>query len=143
MKREVLIKIKGIQRQDGDEDSMELITVGHLFKKQADYFISYIETEASGYAGCRTVVKVENGGRVLMDRYGKNRSQITIEKGVRHQSRYQVEGGALMIGVIGQHIESTIGDDGGELRLGYSLDINAHLAYENEVTITVRSHEPT
>lgn len=140
MKKEVLIDIKGIYNQDGEEDAIELFTTGSYYKRNGCYCISYEESEMTGFEGTHTLVQVEDGGKkVTLQRTGTSKSQLIIERGVRHQCHYDTgAGGAMMIGVSGDRIVSDLGSAGGKLEFSYSLDINTLLASENTVYINVR-----
>ena len=70
MKKDVLIEIKGVYRQDGEEDSVELFTTGSYYKRNGHYYIAYDESEVTGFEGSRTVLKVEESGRVTLTRSG-------------------------------------------------------------------------
>ncbi len=76
-----------------------------------------------------------------MLRSGAARSQLIIERGVRHQCLYGTGAGDLMIGVSGDEIVSRLTEDGGELEFKYSLYINTSLTSENEVYISVEHPE--
>lgn len=142
MKKEVLITIKGTQLQDGEKDEVELFTTGNYYRRGNSYFIAYDESEATGFQGSRTIVKVEDGlKRVTLNRTGTTKSQLIVERGVRHQCNYDTGYGNFTIGVLGDRICSTLNENGGELEFGYSLDINASLASENTVAISIRQPE--
>ena len=51
MKKDVLIDIKGIYRQDGEQDQVELVTTGSYYKRNGDYYIAYDESEMTGFDG--------------------------------------------------------------------------------------------
>ena len=129
MKKDVLIDIKGIYRQDGEQDQVELVTTGSYYKRNGDNYIDYEETEMTGFHGTHTVLRVELSQRV---------SQLIIERGVRHQCHYDTGYGAMTIGVSGDRVFSDLDDHGGKLQFSYSLDVNTSLASENEVFINVR-----
>ena len=137
MKKDVLIEIKGIYRQDNDEDSVELLTTGSYYKRNGHYYIAYDESEATGFEGSRTVLKVEDSDKVTMTRSGRARSQLIIERGVRHQCHYDTGYGPMTIGVSGDRVVSGLTDEGGSLEFAYSLDVNTLLASENAVFINV------
>ncbi len=140
MKKDVLISIKGIQTQDGEEDVVELLTTGSFYRRGENYYIAYDESEATGFEGARTTVKLEEqDARVTMKRSGSISSQLIIESGIRHQCNYDTGYGNIIIGVLGDHIRTTLTDEGGKLEFGYSLDVNASLASEHTVAIEVRS----
>ncbi|HHY53346.1 MAG TPA: DUF1934 domain-containing protein [Clostridiales bacterium] len=139
MKKDVLISIKGIYNSEGDQDVIELFTTGQYYKKNGCYYISYEESEATGFEGSRTTLKVDqNEDMVTMERTGAAQSQLIVQRGVRHQCHYNIGYGDLMVGVLGSRIKSNLDDHGGDLEIKYSLDINSMYSSENEMYINIR-----
>ena len=69
-------------------------------------YITYKETDATGYAGCTTTVKAEeNGRRVSMLRFGPVPGQLIVEKGVRHICHYETGQGSLSLGLTADEID--------------------------------------
>lgn len=143
MKKNVIINIKGTQSFDDNDDIIELMTVGSFSKRGGSYYISYDETEATGFDGSKTTLKVDGDNCVTMSRTGNNRSQLIIEKGTRHQCSYDTAFGNVMMGVFANKIESNLSDSGGDLKVKYTLDFNASMASENELLINVKECKPT
>lgn len=140
-----LITIKGTMEQNGDSETIELMTRGNFVLRGGSYFIVYAETEATGYAGCTTTVRVTQDARlVTMTRFGKNASQLVIEKGIRHLSHYETGYGSITLGVAADEIEHELTADGGRLRFSYTLDSGAEtLISRNSVLITVERLKPS
>ena len=70
-----LITIKGTMEQNGENDTVELMTRGNFVQRGNSYYIVYAETEATGYAGCTTTVRVSQDARLVsMTRFGKTSS---------------------------------------------------------------------
>ena len=138
MREDYLIKIKGVQEADGEENSVELMTRGSYVQRGGNYYISYRETEATGYAGCTTTVKLDRTGKVSMLRYGPMHSQLVIEKGRRHICHYDTGQGSITMGIAADEIVANLDERGGSLHFSYNLDINASLFSKNTVNITVR-----
>ena len=69
-KKDVFISIIGKQSADREIETSELYTNGTYYMQNGNYYIAYDETEASGYKGCRTVVKVAGSDKVVMMRSG-------------------------------------------------------------------------
>lgn len=136
MKQEAMITIKGIYNVNGERDVVELLTCGDFYKKNDDYWLSYDETETTGFEGHRTTLHVEPS-RVTMQRSGKTESQLIVERGCRHQCSYDTGYGAVMVGINGRDIRSTLSEAGGEVDFSYAMDINTALASENRVIIKV------
>ena len=139
MDERFLITIKGTMEQRGDSDTVELMTRGDLIHKENAYYIVYKETETTGYAGCTTTVKVaEDARRVSMTRFGKNHSQLIIEKGTRHLCHYETGYGSITLGVAADEIVQELGPEGGHARFSYVLDSgNEELISRNLVQVTV------
>ena len=138
MKEDYLIKITGIQESDGEKNSVELMTRGSFVRRGGSYYISYRETEATGYEGCTTTVKLDRMGKVSMLRYGPMPSQLVIAKGRRHICHYDTGQGSITMGIAADEIVADLNERGGRLQLSYNLDINANLFSKNTVNITVR-----
>ncbi|MGN0983213.1 MAG: DUF1934 domain-containing protein [Gemmiger sp.] len=126
MEEKYLITIKGTLEQGGERETVELMTRGSLAHKSGAYYIVYRETEATGYDGCTTTVRVTDDARlVTMTRFGKAPSQLVIEKGTRHLCHYETGFGALSLGVAADVIENGLGETGGRLQFSYTLDSGA------------------
>ena len=138
MREDYLITIRGIMEQDGESDEVELMTRGSFMKKGDHFYIVYKESQATGYQGCVTTVKVESEEKVSMISYGKAPSQLIIEKGKRHVCHYETGMGALNLGVAADYIESELSSEGGRIRFGYYLDMDTHTVSRNTVDITVK-----
>ena len=118
-----LITIKGTMEQNGENDTVELMTRGNFVQRGNSYYIVYAETEATGYAGCTTTVRVSQDARLVsMTRFGKTSSQLIIEKGIRHLCHYETGYGSISLGVAADVIEHNLLPDGGELQFSYTLD---------------------
>lgn len=137
MKKDVLISIKGVYAVEDDHDVVELFTTGQYYKKNGEYYISYEETEATGFEGSRTTLRIQPA-KVTLERVGEAHTQLIVEQGVRHQCHYDIGYGDMMIGVLGGRIKSSLDDAGGSLEFRYSLDVNSLLASENEMYVNVK-----
>ena len=138
MHEDYLITIKGTMEQNGERDQVELMTRGSYVQRGGSYYITYKETEATGYQGSTTTVKVEGDSKVSMLRFGTAPSQLVIEKGRRHVCHYDTGAGALSLGVAADYICSKLGPQGGSVHFGYLLDMDTQSISRNLVEITVR-----
>ncbi|MDL2219162.1 DUF1934 domain-containing protein [Ruminococcaceae bacterium OttesenSCG-928-O06] len=141
MKENYLINIEGTMEQDGELDSVQLMTRGSFLRKNNNFFISYKETEATGYEGNITTVKAEGAGKVSMLRFGSAPSQLVIEKGRRHVCHYDSGYGVLSLGVAADEIFNHLTDTGGKLTFSYTLDTGDAQLSHNKVKITVQEAE--
>ena len=100
LKEEYIIRIKSRIDQDGqDLQEVELMTRGSFLLRNGSYYITYKETETTGYAGCVTTIKLAaDSSRVAMLRYGTARTQLIIEKGRRNLCHYETGYGSMTLG---------------------------------------------
>ena len=134
MTQPVVLSIRGRQRYDGQEpDVIELMTDGTMAFVDGGWDISYEETELTGMAGVTTTFRVEPG-KVTLRRTGKLRSEMVFQEGVRHESLYQLDFGALLMTVTAKQVYYDIVSDGGTIDIVYSIEI------ENSAAGTVDYH---
>ena len=123
MKQAVVLNICGRQSYEGQEpDVIELMTEGTMELKDGGWEISYEETELTGMAGVTTTFRVEPGV-VTLRRTGKLRSEMVFQQGVRHESLYQLDFGALLMAVTAKQVYFDIVPDGGVIDIVYSIEI--------------------
>ena len=79
----------------------------------------------------------QDGGLVTMTRNGAYTTQMVMERGRRHVCHYATPFGDMLLGIFAKKVESSVTEDGGELLLNYTIDVNADLAASNELKITV------
>lgn len=140
-KKDVFLSIKGIQNVDGEKDVIELLTCGTFCLRNNKYYISYQESETTGFKNSDTLLKIEGNSVVTLTRTGGTSSHLVIEKGKRHQCHYDTGYGSLTVGISGNSIISTLSNLGGELDFSYSMDINSALTSENRVIITIKESD--
>lgn len=138
MNEDYLITIRGTMEQGGERDKVKLMTRGSFVRRNGSFFITYKETETTGYAGCVTTVKVEDSQKVSMLRFGSAPSQLVIEKGRRHVCHYETGYGSLSLGVAADEIESRLSEKGGTVQFSYLLDVDTASISRNTVKITVK-----
>ena len=74
---------------------------------------------------------------VTMTRNGAYTTQMVMERGRRHVCHYATPFGDMLLGIFAKKVESSVTEEGGELLLNYTIDVNADLAASNELKITV------
>lgn len=139
MNKDVLISIKGtVVSPGGMPEVIELVTEGRYYNRNGAYYISYHESEATGFEGVTTTLKVDGDHCVTLIRNGSQRSRLTLEKGRRHLCQYDTGYGYTMLGISGCKIKSGLGDIGGELVFNYTLDVDSNTVSQNEVYVSVK-----
>ena len=128
MKNNVMLSIRGRQSYlDQEPEIIELVMEGSLSKTEAGWDITYLESELTGLAGVTTTFVVAPDA-ITLTRTGPLSSQMVFQKGVRHESLYQMEFGALMITVCATRILSQLSEEGGTVDLTYAIEIEQSAA---------------
>ena len=123
MKIPVILSICGKQTyMDQEPEVIELITEGIMEHRNGAWHISYDESDLTGLSGVTTTFEIEPG-KIVLTRTGKLNSQMVFQKGVSHDSLYQMEFGALMLTVCATGIDAKLDEAGGTIDLDYRIEI--------------------
>jgi len=138
MDKNVIISVKGVQTaEDRETNVLELVTEGKYYKKDDAYYVTYNESEVTGMNGTTTTLKIA-GGIVTLMRSGSVNSHFIFQQGQKHVSYYDTEHGAFTIGVLASEVDVRMDDNGGEIRVGYQLEIDNSRSGENDFYMSVR-----
>ena len=141
MEKEVVISIKGMQKYEGTPpDAMELVTKGRLAREGGSYTLSYQESELTGLGGTLNTIQVD-GEQVTLMRMGEFNSQLVFQEGRRHLSMYNTPYGAMTIGVNTRHLLAELTDQGGDIEVDYSVEVDHAIAGRNVFRINVKEAE--
>lgn len=128
MKLPVILSLRGRQvYMDQEPDVIELVTEGTLEKQGDCWEILYDESDLTGLEGATTSFRLEPG-KIVLTRSGRLNSQMVFQVGLKHDSLYQMEFGALMITVCATKIEFVIDETGGYVDLIYGIEIENNAA---------------
>ena len=120
MNENYLITIKGIIRNDDDEDIEELTTTADYFERDDKKLIKYREfaAEQNGNAyAIINIIKIEGERITHIKRFEGNSGQMIFESGIRHQSVYLSMMGQLSIGIYTDYLYADI-DENGSVNIG-------------------------
>ena len=99
--------------------------------------IQYEESQLTGLEGVTTTFEVFPG-KVILTRTGKLNSQMIFVEGVRHDSLYQMDFGALMISVCATTIRISVDEDGGTIDLEYDIEVEQSAAGKISYHLDIR-----
>jgi len=122
MDKDVLISVTGAQTGGPNGEETELITKGRFSRQSGAYYITYDESSVTGMLGTTTTLKVD-GGVIALVRHGCVNSQFLFEEGKKHLSYYDTPDGSYAVGIFTRKMDVDIDDRGGEITVGYAVDI--------------------
>ncbi len=135
--KKVLIKVKGVQGIDGDNNVIELVTEGTLRRFENEYTITYTEEQTVEGSKTKTVLTVQSDNTVVLERRGDLNSRLVITKGERNNCLYAMPQGTLSLGIYGKEVKSNLTESGGTVKMVYTIDANLEPISENTVEIFV------
>lgn len=138
MKKRVILSVCGRQKyMDQEPDTIELVTEGTMEYRDNGWNICYHESELTGLEGVTTNFRVERD-KIVLTRTGRLNSQMVFQQGVKHDSLYQMEFGALMISVCANRIIANLDDSGGMIDLIYDIEIEHSTAGQVDYHLDIR-----
>ena len=129
MKHNATIFVKGIQRVDGDKDTVEMSGAGTVETTEKGLRLCYSEYDDEGIRSDTALTLI--GETVKIDRSGGNEMTMIVPTGKHRKCSYDTPMGALLIGTYGTHLSH----GGNTLSLKYDLDMNSVLMSKNELEI--------
>lgn len=134
----VILSVRGCQSyMDQEPEEIELVTEGTLKKTGESWELQYEESPLTGLEGVTTTFEVLPG-KVILTRTGKLNSQMIFVEGVRHDSLYQMDFGALMISVCATAIRVSINEGGGTIDLEYDIEVEQSAAGKISYHLDIR-----
>ena len=131
MKKEAVIKIVSMQRTENGDNSGEMTVAGSISYENDKVVIEYVENNEE------TTISVLKGNIISIVRKGQFSSEMMVEKNTRHHTFYRTPYGELTMGIYGNQVEWSKDDNGGVLKMKYSLDFNNGFVSENTMKIYI------
>ncbi len=135
----VMISIKGMQSSEDsrEEDAIELVTDGKYSFTDKEICFSYQESELTGLEGTETTFKILPE-LVMLTRVGKLNTHMVFQPGRKHNFLYDTPYGTITMGVNTSVINCSLDENGGELKIFYSIDMDNSPVGRNAFIINIR-----
>ena len=137
MKKDVMISLVGKQNDGEEQEKIELLTEGVYYSEDGKHFVTYDETEVTGFEGTTTTLQIE-GERLTLVRSGQNNSQLIFEKGQRHLCCYETAYGVFTIGIRSSDVSINLGDSEGVVSAEYRVEIDNTASVYNDFKMQFR-----
>jgi len=132
-----MIRMKSIQKVDGEDSEVELLTKGEFSYSDGKYRVSYEDSEATGFENSETVVETEGERLASVSRTGSAPSCLILEINKKHHCHYGTPYGDMMVGIYAHRIENGLSENGGHLYMKYTIDINSSYVSDNEIVMDI------
>lgn len=133
----VLVTVVGLQKDGfGEENCIELISVGKHYYKHGVHYILYEDSEISGMDGTTTLLKIATD-QVTLIRKGKVMQEQHFELLKRSSSVYTTPYGNLTLSILTKKLEIQYGEIFGNLDIEYELSVDGKWQSDNQLHIKV------
>ena len=136
MKKNVVITVRGLQRQVADDEPVEVISAGTYLRKESTHYLSYEEADEDGKI-TKNRIKITPDS-IEMTKQGGITTQMIFTKGQKQYACYVTPFGELTLGMTTKRI--TIAEENKQLsvELRYDLEVNGTHMSECELDIEVK-----
>ena len=136
----VYIRIRTLQRRDGERDSLVQQVEGRLTQEDGGWLLTYAQEEQ----GLTTLTSLSlSGEKAVLRRSGAVGSQMVFQEGQAHSSLYETPYGSLPMSLHTQQLRWSMDETGGKLSLIYRLDLGGAHMGETRLELTVTKKAPT
>lgn len=125
-----------MQRTENGDNAGEMTVAGTISYEKDKVIIEYIENNEETGPEETTITVFEND-TVSIVRRGQFSSEMMVEKSTRHHTFYSTPYGELTMGIYGNQVDWSKDENGGILRMKYSLDFNNGFVSENTMKIYI------
>ena len=136
MKKNVVITVRGLQRQVDDDEPVEVISAGTYLRKDDTHYLSYEEADEDGKI-TKNRIKITPDS-IEMTKQGGITTQMIFVKGQKQYACYATPFGELTLGMTTKHIKVTEEKPQLFASLRYDLEVNGAYVSECELDIEVR-----
>ena len=137
MTEKVLINIKGLQFNSEDEDAIEVINVGHFGEINGKMCIKYDEMLEGENKLTSNLIKISEGSVEIIKK-GHLTAHLLFNANEKTMTYYETPFGSLYLGIFSKNIEIDRREDGIEIIIEYSLEVNYEEISECRVSISVK-----
>lgn len=136
MKKNVVITVRGLQRQVDEDEPVEVISAGTYLRKDDTHYLSYEEADEDGKI-TKNRIKITPDS-IEMTKQGGITTQMIFMMGQKQYACYETPFGELTLGMTTKHIKVT--EESRQLFavLRYDLEVNGSHVSECELDIEVK-----
>ncbi len=135
--KKIMLKVNTLQEfRDAEPEVIDLFTEGLLYEKNEVLYLTYDESEISGIANNKVVLKVKTGDYVKMNRFGEFEAEMLFKEKQRDVSIYSTPYGEFRVEILTDKIEIDVADDAGNIYVEYTVSVSGSSEVKNKLTIS-------
>ena len=140
MNKDVVVSISGMQFENADDSSIEVITTGEYFEKNNKHYLYYDEVLDGSSIATKNTVKFDNDCLELK-RKGAVNVHMIFDKNQKTMSNYNTPFGNLVIGIDTSDIIVQQSENNISVNVDYALDINYEFLTTCQLKLNIKARE--
>ena len=141
LKNQWAMTLKSIQYDENEKTETTLNTeILYYIDKNGERVISYEESETTGMEGSDMQLRISPDNMISIIRTGTYQTHLVVQTGRKHFCHYETPFGYFAVGVSARFVRNRLTDEGGSLRLRYTVDANSTLLSDNEIWIDIKKY---
>ncbi len=140
MTKQVLVSITGNQLAEGEQDSIELVTVANYYKRNGHHFVIYEEVPEDTQEVIKNTLKFDETF-FQMTKKGAVNSQMYFSPQEENVTYYTTPAGPMTINITTMDYSLEESEDYIQIYIRYVLDINYGYSSENDILIRIASRK--
>ena len=133
----VVVKVLGNQKDIyGEENKIEVVSVGKHYSKNDVHYVLYNDSENLGVDHTSTLLKIDKDNVTLI-RKGKVEQTQFFKKLETSSSNYKTPFGNMRLTVLTKELDIAFGTVTGDIVIDYELAIDGQWQSENELRINI------
>ena len=140
-----IITIVGTQTVDDESDTIDVTTSASYTERGGKKYIRYKEYDPNedGEYISNTIIIESEKKIVLRKLIEDKRTELILDRGVRHQCLYTTPMGYMSIGIYAESIVIDIDKNGGTITIDYTIDFNTDVQSEHHLEIALKKKGET
>ncbi|MBE6875718.1 MAG: DUF1934 domain-containing protein [Ruminococcus sp.] len=141
LKNQWAMTLKSIQYDENEKTETTLNTeILYYIDKNGERVISYEESETTGMEGSDMQLRISPDNMISIIRTGTYQTHLVVQPGRKHFCHYETPFGDFAVGISARFVRNKLTDEGGSLRLRYTVDANSTLLSDNEIWIDIKKY---
>ncbi len=133
----IKLKVNTLQEfRDAEPETIDLFTEGLLYKKNGALYLTYDESEISGIANNKVILKIKAGDYVKMNRFGEFEAEMLFKEKQRDVSIYSTPYGEFRVEILTDKVLLDLAEDAGKIYVEYTVSISGSSEVKNKLTIS-------
>ncbi|MFV0528369.1 MAG: DUF1934 domain-containing protein [Lachnospiraceae bacterium] len=140
MNKEVLVRIKGLQNIDMQEEAIEMIVPGEYYFRNGNHFIKYDEISEDTHEKTVNIIKLTREMMQVRKKGGTNTSMV-FESRKKTETYYKTVLGSMQMGIATTKIEFVEAEDQLDVNVNYALELNREHIADCRLNVNVRDRK--